>query len=587
VTTIDPETSVAEAGLPTDYWRASRLVEQGQYDEARRLYTELDAAASAEADADSRMRGLIRNDLAVLAAMEGRLEEARRGWQAALEVDHDCQPARLNDALIAAELDRANRGRDDFPARLDLVPAPGGVPAPPGPCPLGIHPVPDDDPPSGVGPDAEDAPIKVAILSFLFNWPLTSGGNIHTAGLAQFLARAGYEVRHYYARFPAWGIGRVTDELPSHGEALEFDATTWSVAAIQGRYRRAVDRFGPDYVVITDTWNMKPLLAEAMRGYPCLLLFQAQENFCPLNNLRLLGLGPDQVEQCPRHQLASPEVCRGCVAARGHHSGALHRCERALAGVGTPEYDQKLRRSLQEAEAVLVLNPLTAAMLEPYARRVRIVPWGIDPARFPWPPPDEARESDRERSSPACPAATLFMAAVAGEFIKGYHVAHEACRLLRQSRSDFELMVTFDPPGPGRIDEFTRSVGWCSQEELPRHYRAADICLVPTIAQDGLSITSVEAMASGIPVVASRIGGLPYTVSDGLTGLLFETGDPADLARQIARLLDDPDLRRRMGRAGRKRFEEDFTWETVIERHWRPLLARRAATSMCALSPVW
>ncbi len=162
------------------------------------------------------------------------------------------------------------------------------------------------------------------------------------------------------------------------------------------------------------------------------------------------------------------------------------------------------------------------------------------------------------------------MAAVAGEFIKGFHVAHEACRLLSQTRSDFELVVTFDPPG--QIDEFTRSVGWCSQAELPRHYQSADICLVPTIAQDALSITSVEAMAAGIPVVASRIGGLPYTVTDGVTGLLCDPGDPADLARKIATLLDDPSLRRRMGLAGRKRFEDDFTWETVIERYWRPLL---------------
>ena len=74
---------------------------------------------------------------------------------------------------------------------------------------------------------------------------------------------------------------------------------------------------------------------------------------------------------------------------------------------------------------------------------------------------------------------------------------------------------------------------------------------MPTIAQEGLSRTSVEAMASGIPVIASRIGGLPFTVNDGVTGLLFEPGDPADLARQIARLLDDPALRRRMGLAGR------------------------------------
>ena len=170
---------------------------------------------------------------------------------------------------------------------------------------------------------------------------------------------------------------------------------------------------------------------------------------------------------------------------------------------------------------------------------------------------------------------TLFMAAVAGETIKGYHVAHEACRILHETRSDFELIVTFDPAGP--IDEFTRSVGWCSLAELPRHYRDADICLVPTIAQDSLSRTSVEAMASGIPVVASNIGGLPYTVTDGGTGLLCEPGDPADLAHKIAGLLDDQPLQKQMGLAGRKRFEQDFLWRTVIERHFRPLLGSPTA----------
>ena len=132
------------------------------------------------------------------------------------------------------------------------------------------------------------------------------------------------------------------------------------------------------------------------------------------------------------------------------------------------------------------------------------------------------RRHRAHRASVQGARAILFMAAVAGETIKGYHVAHEACRILRQTRSDFELVVTFDPPGP--IDEFTRSVGWCSLADLPRHYRAADICLVPTIAQDSLSRTSVEAMASGIPVVASRIGGLPYTVTDGVTGLAVRAG---------------------------------------------------------------
>ena len=360
--------------------------------------------------------------------------------------------------------------------------------------------------------------------------------------------------------------------------ALEFDDASWNVGEIQRRYRHAVDQFQPDFVAITDAWNMKPILAEAMRGYPVVLLFQAQECLCPLNNLRLLGIGPNQVEQCPRNQLSTPGICQDCLTQRGQHSGALHQVERALAGVGTLEYDQTLRRSLLEAEAVLALNPLTASMLEPYARRVCVVPWGIDAGRFPWPGDHLATDNgQRTRDQTANRPSTLFMAAVAGETIKGYYVAHEACRLLRQSRNDFELVVTFDPAG--QIDEFTRSVGWQSQAELPRHYRSAEICLVPTIAQEGLSITSVEAMAAGIPVVASRIGGVPYTVTDGVTGLLCQPGDPVDLAAKIARLLDDPNLRHEMGLAGRRRFEADFTWETVIERYWRPLLSRRAAAA--------
>jgi glycosyltransferase involved in cell wall biosynthesis len=155
---------------------------------------------------------------------------------------------------------------------------------------------------------------------------------------------------------------------------------------------------------------------------------------------------------------------------------------------------------LAEAHAVLVLNPIIAALLQPYSSRLCIVPWGMDPARFPWPvergTPAVRAEGGVGRPAPnsAEPAAnvdggveltTLFMAAVAGETIKGYHVAHEACRILRQTRSDFELVVTFDPPG--QIDKFTRSAGWCSLAELPRRYRDADICLVPTIAQDSLS----------------------------------------------------------------------------------------------------
>ena len=145
----------------------------------------------------------------------------------------------------------------------------------------------------------------------------------------------------------------------------------------------------------------------------------------------------------------------------------------------------------------MVLNPVIEAMLEPYCGRVRVVPWGMDSARFPWPVPEGNR-------------GTLFMAAVAGETIKGYHVAHEACRILRETRSDFELVVTFDPPGP--IDEFTRSVGWCSLAELPRHYRDKESGRIDEAARAWEQVVQLSPSDQAARQELARLVGAPVSV---------------------------------------------------------------------------
>jgi glycosyltransferase involved in cell wall biosynthesis len=395
-------------------------------------------------------------------------------------------------------------------------------------------------------------------LSFLFNWPSTGGGIVHTVELVDFLGRAGFETRHLFARKADWGIGRCDDPLPYEPTVLQFTEQEWDRTAIQERFRQAVRVFDPDHVIITDSWNMKPVLAEAVREFPYILRLQAQECLCPLNNLRLL---PD-LSQCANHQLASPETCAQCLLQLGDRSGGLHQAERALAGVGTAAYRETLRRAFAEAEATLVVNPLTEAMIGPFARNVRVVTSGFNSARFPWPWPDSPRRAKTR----------LFMAGLVDDLIKGFHVLHEACSLLWRKRQDFELCVTGEPVG--KRDEFTEYVGWISQADLPRRLREADVVVVPTIAQDGLGRTAVEAMGVGRPVIASRLGGLLFTVSDG-AGLLFEPGNAGDLAAKIESLLDSPELRQQMGLLGRKRFEEQYTWEAVIEKHYAGLLRRR------------
>jgi glycosyltransferase involved in cell wall biosynthesis len=522
--------SRVKSGCRTLYHQARQCARNGLTAQARSLYDSLVASVS-----DPHLKALVLNDRAALDAAAGQLDRAQTGFEQSLLADPACEAARLNLALIQA----------------DLAPSPQ-------PCqvPLAIA-----RPPAF---PRQLAPVKVAIVSFLFNWPSTGGGIVHTVELAQFLSRAGFQVQHFHARFAPWGIGGVEAPLPFVSEALEFSEADWNLPSIQRRFRQAVDAFAPDFVLITDSWSMKPLLAEALEGYRILLRLQAMECLCPLNNVRLLPEPEGRFRQCTFNLLDSPSECAQCLRTRGQFSGSLHQAERTLSGAGTPEYHQKLLRALCNAEGVLVVNSLTAGMVQPHARSVRIVTAGMDPARFPWPAPENAvRPEKRVR--------TILFAGLVEEWMKGFHVLHEACRLLWSRRQDFELVATADPPG--RIDEFTRFVGWQSQQNLPRQLWAADLLALPTIAQEGLGRTAVEAMAAGKPVIASRLGGLTDTVVDGVTGLLFNPGDVNDLLIQIERLLDSPELCRKMGQAGRERFEQHYDWNVIIERHYRPLLS--------------
>ena len=83
---------------------------------------------------------------------------------------------------------------------------------------------------------------------------------------------------------------------------------------------------------------------------------------------------------------------------------------------------------------------------------------------------------------------------------------------------------------------------------------------------EGSSIVTLEAMAHALPVAATRTGGIPDKVTTGENGFLVEPGDVAGLAAAIAPLAADPDLRRRMGRAGRERVERAFSWRAIADR---------------------
>jgi phosphatidylinositol alpha-1,6-mannosyltransferase len=118
------------------------------------------------------------------------------------------------------------------------------------------------------------------------------------------------------------------------------------------------------------------------------------------------------------------------------------------------------------------------------------------------------------------------------------------------------------------LQNMVRFVGEVSRDDLPAHYAACDIFLMPNrvdgVDLEGFGIVFLEAAASAKPVIGGRTGGVPEAVEQGVTGLLVRGNDAGELARAITTLALSPELRARMGAAGRDRVVREFSWDRAV-----------------------
>jgi len=109
-------------------------------------------------------------------------------------------------------------------------------------------------------------------------------------------------------------------------------------------------------------------------------------------------------------------------------------------------------------------------------------------------------------------------------------------------------------------------IGYLSRDQLVAFYRNARFLVVPSICFEAFGLVAAEAMSHGLPVIASRIGGLPEVVQDGITGLLFEPGKVEELADKMKQLWGNPTLCRKMGQAGREKVIREYNEDVYYER---------------------
>jgi glycosyltransferase involved in cell wall biosynthesis len=157
--------------------------------------------------------------------------------------------------------------------------------------------------------------------------------------------------------------------------------------------------------------------------------------------------------------------------------------------------------------------------------------------------------------------------------VKDHATLLESVQILRQEGMSPLLLVAGEGPLAGTLVSQAAALGvntnvrWLGHRLDVESVLAAGDVFVLSSKSEGLSNTILEAMASGLPVVATRVGGADEMVLDGLTGLLVPSSSPRALAEALASILRDPDARRAMGVAGRERARVEFSLDAMLRRY--------------------
>ncbi|MCX7591073.1 MAG: glycosyltransferase family 4 protein [Kiritimatiellae bacterium] len=237
----------------------------------------------------------------------------------------------------------------------------------------------------------------------------------------------------------------------------------------------------------------------------------------------------------------------------------------------------------KRAKAIVVKCQEEAQKIRRYNRTtpIALIPNGVDPDIF----------SPSGQSRTAGPLRVIIVARLVEH--KGHPTLFRALHMLVAEGFDLQLDVV----GTGDAEEAYKALvgrlgledrvrfrGYLSREDVAACYREADVFVLPSEGE-GMSVSTLEAMSSGLPVIVTRTGGTRDLVEEGVNGFTFEPGNVTALARHLKTLILDRNLISSMGAAARKRAER-FTWNRVAEEYHRLFLslAGKQASNLCAES---
>ncbi|TPG34228.1 glycosyltransferase [Mycolicibacterium hodleri] len=252
----------------------------------------------------------------------------------------------------------------------------------------------------------------------------------------------------------------------------------------------------------------------------------------------------------------------------------FHHVARSLSGRAAGRERLAVEAASRSYRALFVSEASRQSFQESYRSHGmpdnwRVMHNGIDVANFT---PGEPDWTLRAELSSGVDGPLVVLPGAFRDF-KGIPVAIRAWPLIKRQFPDAVLALVGGGELEGELRELVAAEGVGDsvvfagiRTNMPDVYRAADVVLVPSTKYENLPTVVIEASATACAIAASRIGGIPDIVPDGVTGLLFEPGSEEELAAAVCRLLGDADLRHRLGAAARERAHAEFSATSWVAR---------------------
>ncbi|MCY4104506.1 MAG: glycosyltransferase family 4 protein [bacterium] len=433
---------------------------------------------------------------------------------------------------------------------------------------------PDARLPAATSRRTDDDPLRIALLTYRGK-PHCGGQGVYTRQLSRTLVELGHHVEVFSGqpypeldgRVPLWQLPSLdifNDHFPGRRPAF------WEIKTAADRLEVWATRLG----VFSEP------LAFSVRAWQ--ELRRRADDFDLVHDNQSLGYGI----------LALRRAGLPIIATIHHPITVDRRLEMAQAKTRQERFGKKrwysfTRMQTRVARRLPRVLTVSESSLLDICRdhrvapdRIAVVPVGVDPDVFR-PRPEVLRRD-----------ALLVTTASADVAMKGMAYLLEALAQLRSSGRKAELTIIgrprADSPTLERIQlmglsDAVRFVSDLSEAEIVNLYAEAAVAVVPSL-YEGFSLPAIEAMSCAVPLVTTTGGALPEVVGpDGETALLVPPGDAASLAGALQRVLDDPELGRRLGQGGRRRVLDNWSWRHTAERtveQYRILLAgtgRRSA----------